>query len=74
MKVFKFITAVGFLGLVSIGISCTNSPDKNQQENQEEPVLLAPPNGDDTRYNLDDADTMVLPVDTNMKDTSDRRL
>jgi len=51
--------------LMFAAISCTN-PDSNKGQ----PSTLPPTNGDETRYNLNETDTMAQPVDTNRTDTT----
>lgn len=66
MKTWKTITPIAALCLLFATIAC-NNPDNNKGQ----PSTLPPTNGEETRYNLNEADTMALPVDTNRTDTTD---
>lgn len=67
MKTFKLMTIIGAFCTCAF-VGCSNPSDDNRRNDQEN--LLPPPNGEDTRYNLDEVDTMVAPIDTNKRDTT----
>ncbi|MCY4780624.1 hypothetical protein ORI89_13270 [Sphingobacterium sp. UT-1RO-CII-1] len=67
MNIFKLMTIIGAFCTLAF-MSCSNPTDDNRRNEQEN--LLPPPNGEDTRYNLDEVDTMVAPIDTNKRDTT----
>lgn len=68
MKTCKIITSIAFISLMYTAVSC-NNPDNNKGQ----PSTLPPTNGEESRYNLNEADTMALPIDSNRTDTSNTR-
>ncbi|MHC8950100.1 hypothetical protein [Sphingobacterium hungaricum] len=69
MKITKTILMLG-VGCFFTLAAC-NNPDANKTEG--EPTALPPTNGDETRYNLNQSDTIATPIDTNQVDSSSNR-
>lgn len=72
MKTKNIITLLA-ITISMLATACTGTSDENKQN--EEPSSVVPPaNGDETRYNLSEADTLVIPTDTNQVDTTERSI
>lgn len=69
MNICKLTGWAGIAMLISLA-ACTNVQEKDT-EDTDISTDVPPTNGEETRYNLNSADTMVTPIDSNRVDTSD---